>query len=67
MKKRQSRLQQTTLIKTFSLFSEKMRLNISCESSAGQRIHLKHKALFSSKDKNKNKISVVCCNFYLAF
>ena len=28
-------------------------LGISSESSAKQRIHLKHQALFSSKDKSK--------------
>ena len=30
--------------------SEKIRLDILCESSAWQRIHMKHQALFSSKD-----------------
>ena len=30
-----------------------MRLDISCESSARQKIHMKHQALFSSKDKRK--------------
>ena len=30
-----------------------MRLDVSSESSARQRIHLKHQALFSSKDKSK--------------
>ena len=28
-------------------------LDMSCESSASQRIHIKHQALFSSKDKSK--------------
>ena len=37
----------------FKRFSEKIRLDISCESSARQRIHMKHQALFSSKDKGK--------------
>ena len=32
---------------TFSLFSEKIRLDISCESSARQRIHTKDQTLFS--------------------
>ena len=36
-------------------FSEKIRFYISCESSAGQRIYMEHQALFSSKDKSKNK------------
>ena len=43
-------------------FSEKIRLDLSCESSAEQSIHMKHQALFSSKDKGK-KISVVCWKF----
>ena len=50
--KRQSRLQQTTFITIFSLFfSGKIRLDVSSESSARQRIHMKIQALFSSKDK----------------
>ena len=37
----------------FSLFSEKIRLDVSSETSARQRIRMKNQALFSSKDKNK--------------
>ena len=37
----------------FIVFSEKIRLDVSSESSARQRIHLKHQALCSSKDKSK--------------
>ena len=37
----------------FHCFSEKIRLDVSCESSARQRIHSKHQVLFSSKDKSK--------------
>ena len=37
----------------FHCFSEKIRLDISSESSARQRIHMKDQALFSSKDKSK--------------
>ena len=44
-------------------FFDKIMLDISCECSACQRIHMKHQALFSSKDKSKNNKSVVCCNF----
>ena len=51
--KRQSRLQQVTFINTFSLFSEKIILDISCESSARQRINMKLQALFSLKYKSK--------------
>ena len=38
----------------FIVFSEKIRLDVSSESSARQRIHMKNQALFSSKDKVKN-------------
>ena len=38
-------------------FPEKIRRDISCESSARQRIHMKLQALFSSKNKSK-KIKV---------
>ena len=34
----------------FHCFSEKIRLDVSSESSARQRIHMKNQALFSSKD-----------------
>ena len=37
----------------FIVFSEKIRLDVSTESSARQRIHMKNQALFSSKDKSK--------------
>ena len=37
----------------FRCFSEKIRLDISSESSARQRIHMKNQTLFSSKDKSK--------------
>ena len=42
----------------FIVFSEKIRLDISSESSARQRSHMKNQALFSSKDKT-NKLK--CC------
>ena len=37
----------------FHCFSEKIRLDVSSESSARQMIHMKNQALFSSKDKSK--------------
>ena len=37
----------------FSFFSEKIRLDVSSESSARQRIHMKNQALFSSQDKSE--------------
>ena len=56
-RRRQSRLQQMAFINTCSLFFlEKIRLDVSSESSARQRIHMKNQALFSSKRKSKKKI-----------
>ena len=50
----------------FSLFFQrKIKLYISCESSAWQRIHMKHEALLSSKDKSK-KIKVSSAAILLA-
>ena len=60
-----ARPQQMAFINILSFFSEKIRLDLSSESSARQRIHMKYQALFSSKDKSK-KLNVVCCNFCLA-
>ena len=37
----------------FHCFLEKIRLDVSSESSVGQRIHMKNQALFSSKDKSE--------------
>ena len=37
----------------FHYFSEIIRLDVSSESSARQRNHMKNQALFSSKDKSK--------------
>ena len=42
-----------TFINIFHCFSEKIRLDVSSESSVGQRIHMKNQALFSSKVKSK--------------
>ena len=48
----------------FNFFSEKIRLDISSESSARQRIHMKNQALFSSKDKSKK---LKCCLLQFLF
>ena len=48
-------------------FPDKIMLELSCESSAWQRIHMKHQALFSSKNKSKNNKSVLCFNFAWCF
>ena len=45
-------------------FSEKIRLDVSSESSARQRIHMKNPALFSSKDKSKK---LKCCLLQFLF
>ena len=39
--RRQSRLQQTTVLNIFSLFFRKIRLDISCDYSNRQMIHMK--------------------------
>ena len=39
-------------MKNQALFSEKIRLDVSSESSARQRIHMKNQTLLSSKDKS---------------
>ena len=44
-----TQLQQTTFWNLFIPFSEKIWLDISCESSAWQMIHMKFQALFSLK------------------
>ena len=60
----QSRLQQATFINIFYCFSEKIRLDVSSESSARQRIHMKNQALFSSRDKSKK---LKCCLLQFLF
>ena len=52
---------------SFICFSDKIMLDISCEFSARQRIHMKHQVLFSSKDKSNNNKSVICCNAAILF
>ena len=42
--------------------SNKIRLDVSSESSAEQRIHLKHQVLFSLKNNEKIFMNVVCCS-----
>ena len=42
-----------TFIFFYFYLLKKIRLDVSCESSARQRIHMKSQALFSSKDKSK--------------
>ena len=44
----------------FHCFSEKVRLDVSSESSARQRIYMKNQALFSSQDKYKKLKKLKC-------
>ena len=60
--KRQAKLQQTTLLFFYFYLLKKIWLDISCESSARQRIHMKYQALFSLKNNEKVFMNVVCCS-----
>ena len=42
--------------------SKKIRLYVSCESSAKQKIHMKYQALFCQKNNEKIFKTVVCCS-----
>ena len=46
----------------FLLLSKKIRLDVLCESSAKQRIHLKHQVLLSLKNNEKIFMNAVCCS-----
>ena len=48
----------------FIVFAEKIRLDVSGESSARQRIHMKNQALFSSQDKC-NKIKMLSAAIFV--
>ena len=50
-----------TLFFDFYLCKE-IRLDVSCESSARQRIHMKYQVIFSLKNNEKVFINVVCCS-----
>ena len=43
-------------------FEKKIRLDFSGESSAKQRIHLKHQVIFSPKTMKKIFMNVICCS-----
>ena len=55
-------LQQTTLECFYFYISKKIRLDVLCESSARQRIHMKYQVLFSLKNNEKVFMNVVCCS-----
>ena len=48
----------------FTVFQRKKNLDVSSESSARQRIHIKNQALFSSEDKSKK---LKCCLLQFLF
>ena len=48
----------------FIVFLEEIKLDVSSESSARQRVHMKNQALFSSKDKSKK---LKCCLLQFLF
>ena len=51
--KHQAKFVAENILKIFSYFSEKTSLDISCELSAKQTIHMKCQDLFSLKNKKK--------------
>ena len=59
-----SQLQQTTFKNIFHCFSEKIRLDVSSESSARQRIHMNIKPYFLRKIKVKK---IKCCLLQFLF
>ena len=59
--KHQTKIAADILIFYFYL-SKKIRLDVSSESSAKQRIHLKHQVLLSLKNNEKIFMNVVCCS-----
>ena len=51
-----------TLIFFYFYLLKKIRLDVSCESSAGQRIHIKYQVLLSLKNSEKILKTAVCCS-----
>ena len=46
----------------YFFLAKKIRLDFSCESSAEQRVHLKHQILFSPINNEKIFMNVICCS-----
>ena len=59
--KRQTKNATDGILFFYFYLSKKIRLDASSESSARQRIHLKHQVLFSLKNNEKIFMNVVCC------
>ena len=55
--KGQAKLQQTTLLLFLPLPFEENKLDVSCESSAKQRIHMKYQELFCFSMKKYSRLS----------
>ena len=60
--KRQTKIVADNTLFFLLLSFKEIRLDISCESSARQRIHMKYQVLFSLKNNEKVFINVVCCS-----
>ena len=60
--KRQTKIAADDILIFYFYLSKKIRLDFSCESSAKQRVHLKHQVLFSLKNNEKIFMNVVCCS-----
>ena len=60
--KRQTKIAADDLLIFYFYLPKKIRLDVSSEFSAKQRIHLKHQVLFSLKNNEKMFINVVCCS-----
>ena len=60
--KRQTKMAADDILIFYFYLSKKIRLDVSSESSALQRIHLKLQVLFSLKNNEKIFMNVVCCS-----
>ena len=65
--KRQTTIAANDSLSFYFYLLKKIRLDFSCESSAQQRIHLKHQVLFSLKNNEILFMNVVCCRRDLCF
>ena len=60
--KRQTKIAADDTLLFYFYLSKEIKLDISCESSAKQRIHMNYQVLFSLKNNEKIFINVVCCS-----
>ena len=59
---RQTKIAADDTLFFYFYLSTEIRLDVSCESSAQQRISMKYQVLFSLKNNEKVYINVVCCS-----